>query len=210
MKYSQTEKDLSFPIHHKQKREHSITSVHELDEIDTLDIPKLISNAYDQAVDIVKNFKIVHILNQHKISCLSDLSNFIFDLLSKNSRMANYSFRAENSIVEEYGLDEENDDNDVTNDASGPSIDELLFDSPGYADSDDDESMLNSTRSDFSGIRIMDSINPALRQSYFKVKINDRVKYLHKQSGCWLHSNNVIKLSSDRLSRVMQTTCENN
>lgn len=209
MKYHQAEKDLSFPIHHKHRREHSLTSVHELDEIDKLDISQLISNAYDQAIDIVKTSKILDTLHEHKISCLNDLSDYIFNILSKNSRMINYSFRTESNITEEYGLDEENDDNDIVNDAPDQLIDETLFDSQEDA-SDDDETILNSTRSDFNGIRIVDNINPALRQSYFKVKINDRIKYLHKQSACWLQSNNVMKLSSDRLSRVMQQTCDNN
>ena len=73
----------------------------------------------------------------------------------------------------------------------------------------DDEDILNSTKSDFEGIRIVDTINPALRQSYFKIKLNGKIKFLHKQSACWLLSNNITKLSSDRLSRVKQQTVDN-
>jgi hypothetical protein len=129
-------------------------------------------------------------------------------VLNKNSRMINYSFRTENNTTEEFGLDEENDDHNVTNYAPDQLIDVILFDPQNDAISDDDENILNSTKSDFNGIRIVDNINPALRQSYFKVKINGNIKYLHKQSACWLQSNQITKLSSDRLSRVMQQTSD--
>jgi hypothetical protein len=108
LKYNQLEKGLSFPTHHKHKREYSLTSSQQLDEIDTLDIQQLISNAYDQALYRVKYSKMTDTLNQHKIDCLNDLSNYLFTILNKNSRMINYSFRTENNISEEFGLDEEN------------------------------------------------------------------------------------------------------
>ncbi|CAF3874537.1 unnamed protein product, partial [Rotaria magnacalcarata] len=209
-RYNQLEKDLSFPIHHKHKREHLLPSSHQLDEIDALDIQQLILNAYEQALNLVKHSKLLDTLNEHKINCLDDLGNYIFNVLNTNSRMINYSFRTENNTSEEFGLDEENDDNDVVDYASDQLIDEIPFDPQNENVSDDDESILNSTKSDFNGMRIVDNINPALRQSYFKVKINNNIKYLHKQSACWLQSNQMKKLSSDRLSRVMQQTSDHN
>ncbi|CAF4986618.1 unnamed protein product, partial [Rotaria sp. Silwood1] len=205
-KHNHLEKDLSFPIHHKHKCEHPLQSSHQLDNIDTLDIQKLISNAYDQALRLVKYSKILVKLNEHQINYLNDLSSYIFNMLNKNSRMINYSFRTENNTTDEFGLDEENEDNDVINYAPDQLIDEILFDAQSDGVSDDDENILNSTKSDFNGIRIVDNINPAIRKSYFKVKINDNIKYLHKQSACWLQSSQITKLSSDRLSRVMQQT----
>ncbi|CAF4248228.1 unnamed protein product, partial [Adineta steineri] len=187
MKYNQNEKDLSFPIHHKQKREHSLVSSHQLDEIDTLDIEQIIAHAYDQAIHIVKHSKMLDALNQHGINSLDSLIPA--------------------DIVEEFGLDEENDDNNVIDDTQVELDDGTVFD-PQSDDSSDEEDLLNSTKSDFNGIRIVDDINPALRQSYFKIKINDNIKYLHKQSACWLLTNNITKLSSDRLSRVMKQTAD--
>jgi hypothetical protein len=81
--------------------------------------------------------------------------------------MINYSFRTENNTTEEFGLDEENDDNDVVNYALDQPIDEGLFDYQNDIVVDDDYDILNSTKSDFNGIRIVDNVNPALRQSYF-------------------------------------------
>lgn len=204
-KYDQLEKKLSFPIHHKHKQRDLLASSYELDDIDMLDIMELISSAYDKAIHLLEHSKIVDTLSKHNINCLSDLSSFIFNLLSKNSRMINYSFQTEDSIVEEFGLDEENEDNDVANDVFEQSTDEL-FDYEHDLDFGDGENILNTRKSDFTGIRIVDKINPSLRASYFKVKINGNIKYLHKQSAYWLQSTHIVKLSSDRLSRVMQRT----
>lgn len=209
MKYQQEGNDLSFPVHHKQKREvTSSSSSPELDEIYSLDIDRLISNAYDQARRIVKHSKILDTLSQCDINSLNDLSVYIFNTLKKNSRMNNYSLPAANFLDDEFGLDDENDDNTVENYTQEPSADQALSSLQGDR-SDDEEDILNSTKSDFSGIRIADNVNLDFKQSYFKVKINENVKYLHKQSACWLLSNNVTKLSNDRLSRVRQQTADN-
>ncbi|CAF3374277.1 unnamed protein product [Rotaria socialis] len=124
--------------------------------------------------------------------------------------MINYSFPTENNTAEEFGLYEENDDNDVVNYAAGQPIDEILFDFQQDVVSSDDYDILNSTKSDFNGINIVDKINPALTQSYFKTKINGNIKYLHAQPACWLQPNQITKLSSDRLSRVMQQISDTN
>ncbi|CAF4380136.1 unnamed protein product [Rotaria socialis] len=115
--------DLSFPIHHKRKHESSLPSSHQLDDIDTLDIQKLISNAYDQALRLVKHSKILDKLNEHKINCLNDLKN---------------------NTSEEFGLDEENDDNDVAvNYAPNQLIDEIPFDPQNDDVSGDDGKKFN-------------------------------------------------------------------
>ena len=68
---------------------------------------------------------------------------------------------------------------------------------------------LNSTKSTFEGIKIRERINLSLEHSYFEIKLNDKMKYLHKQSACWLLSSSTTTLSNDRLSRVVQKTAEN-
>ena len=184
-KYNRLEKGLSFPIQHKHKREHPLPFSHNIEKVDTLNIlQQLILNAYDQALDLVKHSKILATLNENKINCLNDLSKFTFNMLSNNSKMINYSFPKENSTTEEFGLDEENDGNDVVNYAPGQLINEILFDHQDDAVSDDDENILNSTETDFNGLGIVDNINPTLRQSYFKIKINNNTKCVHKQSAC--------------------------
>lgn len=48
--YDKTDDRLSFPIHHKHKRDSSLILSDQLHEIDTLDIEQIIFNTYDQAV----------------------------------------------------------------------------------------------------------------------------------------------------------------
>ena len=201
LKHSQSENRLSFPVHHKHKNEHSFTSTNPLYEIDTLEIERLISNPYDQAVRIIEHSRIFTTLEQHNLNYLVDISAYISNILKRNSKLIDYSFPTETDTMDEFGLDEENDDNDETIDAQDQPIDEEISDCVVEPETDD-EDILDSTKSDFNGIRIVDHINPTLRHSYFKIKINGNVKYLHKQSACWLLSTNNKKLSSNRLNRV--------
>ena len=55
----------------------------------------------------------------------------------------------------------------------------------------------------FQGMRVFDSINPSLAQSYFVITIDNKKRYLHKQTAAWILSNEKCTLSSDRLKRVM-------
>ena len=70
-------------------------------------------------------------------------------------------------------------------------------------DNDQWENLANVSTSTFEGMRIFDSINPALNKSYFSVRINGVKKYLNKQTATWLLSKEKLTLSSDRLKRVM-------
>jgi len=123
--------------------------------------------------------------------------------------MINYSLPSATNIDDEFGFDKENDDNTVKNYIQDRSIDETQSSLQNDPVSDEEEDILNSTKSDFHGIRIVDDVNPDFRQSYFKVKIDENIKFLHKQSACWLLSNSVTKLSNNRLSRVRQQTADN-
>ena len=42
----------------------------------------------------------------------------------------------------------------------------------------------------FSGRRVFDTIRPELTKSYFEVEINHRRKYIHKQTACWILTEN--------------------
>ena len=123
--------------------------------------------------------------------------------------MINYSVPSISNIDDEFGLDEENDDNTIENCVQDRSIDGTHSSFQNTSISEEEEDVLNSTKSDLHGIRIIDNVNQDFRQSYFKVKVNENIKFVHKQSACWLLSNNISKLSNDRLSRVRQHTVFN-
>ena len=95
----------------------------------------------------------------------------------------------ENSSDEDHGVTESEADNDDLSD------DDI--------ESDLNDHLFNVSSTNFRGMRVFDSINPALAKSYFVVNINGTKKYLHKQTGAWLLSKDKPTLSSDRLKRVM-------
>lgn len=209
LKHDRAEENLSFPVHHKHRHDDSFLSSAQIDEVDTLDVQQLISDAYEQALDIIRASDMLDGLNQSSIITLEDLSKFIFNDLSRSSKMFNRASRTRNNDKEDSGSDvdtesdEDHEDYDSADDEQDDISDEISPDDVG-SDEDENEEAWTSTKSEFHGIKIVDSINPTLKQSYFKIKINEKTKYLHKQSACWLLSKKASKLSSDRLSRVMQ------
>lgn len=56
----------------------------------------------------------------------------------------------------------------------------------------------------FSRMRVYERIRSQLKNSYFKIRINGTIKYLHKKTACWLLSEQKETLSSDRTVRVQQ------
>ena len=179
MKYDHSKNDLSFPIHHKHRHVHSTPSMDQLNEIDTLDIQQLIANAYDRAVDIVEHSGIFDTLSQHSIHNLYDLSKFVFDTLKKNSRLINYSSPTEKNTIQEFGSEEENDDSDVEYYPHDQLDDESVVNFQNDFIDDDEENTINSEKSNFDGIRIVDKINPNLRRSYFEIKIKENIKQIN-------------------------------
>ncbi|CAF3042698.1 unnamed protein product, partial [Rotaria sp. Silwood2] len=136
-------------MHHKHKLDDSLVSSDRSNEIDTLDVEQIISNAYDQAIHVVQHSKMLDVLYQHDIINLKELSAFVFDNLSKTSKMFGYSSQITNDNTEEFELDEENDDNDLLNDEQDQLNDEDLLD---FENDNDiaDEDVLTSTKSDFN------------------------------------------------------------
>ena len=45
-----------------------------------------------------------------------------------------------------------------------------------------------------------DAIKPGGQNTYFKVSMKNQTKYLHKQSACWLLTEETNKLSNDNFS----------
>ena len=209
LKNNQRDEQLCFPVHHKHKRENLEKLSHQPDRIDVSDIEQIISEAYYQAMDMVKHSTLLNELIQCNINSFDDLSKFTFDEMNRRSRMTNLSSQISNDLTEESESDEDDDDDDdsIGDHKLDQTTDEDPFDSQND-DSSDNEAVLTSTKSNFDGIKIRDRINPALEHSYFKIKLNDKVKYLHKQSACWLLSNNITKLFSNRLSRIAQQTAK--
>ncbi|CAF3619719.1 unnamed protein product, partial [Rotaria socialis] len=51
---------------------------------------------------------------------------------------------------------------------------------------DDTRNLITTTKQEFSGVKVFNTGQPHIEHSYFKAKINDDIKYMHKQIACWL------------------------
>ncbi|CAF1568961.1 unnamed protein product [Rotaria magnacalcarata] len=72
-------------------------------------------------------------------------------------------------------------------------------------DKEDLPSISASGKYRFDGMRVINSVYPALSDSYFSVDIDGEKKYIHKQTACWLLTDSKDNLSADRLKRVQQS-----
>ena len=146
------------------------------------------------------------------------LSIFSFSTFSVNSTTTpnhfNNSYDLEWNMDEgdaddyDYSIDEDNDDDDNDDEEEDNDNDKAVLNELVNFD-DDDESDATSIREDFKGINIRDDIGIEDIKTYFKIKINDTVKYLHKQSACWLLTDKNKHISAYRLCRVIETSRSN-
>lgn len=68
---------LSFPIHHKHKRDNHLSSVQNLDDIDQLDIEKIILDAYNEALELMERLEISRVLQENEVFDLNSLSKYV-------------------------------------------------------------------------------------------------------------------------------------
>jgi hypothetical protein len=73
------------------------------------------------------------------------------------------------------------------------------------ASSADERKIDNMT---FNGMHIFSTIDSALKSSYFQVQIDEKTKFIHKETACWLLIDKASRLPADRLSRVIETIKE--
>ncbi|CAF3430798.1 unnamed protein product [Rotaria socialis] len=99
-------------LHHKHKQDDPLIYTDRLDEISTLNVEQIILGTYNQAINIVKHSKMLHILNQNNIVNLKDLSDFVFDCLKRSSKMYGYSSQTTIDNNEELESDDDDDDED--------------------------------------------------------------------------------------------------
>lgn len=206
---NENESNLLFPIHYKHKNDNNSIIQENIEDIRDLDINQIVLNSYNMAVALIKPFDIIPLLKEYRIFELDSLSKYIFGHFNAKSRMvddsmisATYSTTTSDS---ELDSDDDYDDDDYAD--NNDEIDSIFDDNQSLNESfddDNDDENINSIKNDFNGIKIRDHINMQHKDRYFRMKINDTVKYIHKQTACWILTNENAKLSTDRLSRVMQ------
>ena len=57
----------------------------------------------------------------------------------------------------------------------------------------------------FQGCRVYDKVSATKAFKFFRIRVGNSIKYVHKQTACWLLTDGKNRLSSDRLVRVRQS-----
>ncbi|CAF0969260.1 unnamed protein product [Rotaria sordida] len=151
---------LSFPIHHKHKRDNHLLSLQNLDDIDQLDVEKIISDAYNEALELAERLEISRSLQENDVFDFDSLNKYVFRQLSSSSKMFDYSTQIindddddefdleEEEEEEEEGL-EENDNNEAVNELN----DDVIVDQE-----DENDSNMTTIKANFNGMKIFDEI----------------------------------------------------
>ncbi|UJR24367.1 hypothetical protein I4U23_005744 [Adineta vaga] len=100
----------------------------------------------------------------------------------------------DDDIEYDSGFDEEINDDSSTLNISSQSEDE----------GSEEETETNS-KNHYHGMRIYSNVADKDKYKFFKIKINGKKKFIHKQTAVWYLTNGNNRLSSDRTLRVQQT-----
>ncbi|CAF1557083.1 unnamed protein product, partial [Rotaria sordida] len=136
-----------------------------------------------------------------------ELSHFIKTILSKpSSKIVDYTEDDDSNYDSDDDEFEDDEDGSVTFGDEGQML-------PNMFDEEEEEEeegnivandLSNISQLNFKGCRIYDKINSQHMNKFFRIHINSSVKYIHKQTACWLLTTSKNHLSSDRLERVKE------
>ena len=204
--------NLAFPVHHKHRHDRHSLLTQSQTEIDQIDVEQIIIEAYNEAVDILNDLGILNLLKDKHVLDLKLLSEYVFKYLNSNSKMYDYSFQLMNTDDEEFEIDDDvDDDNDYDATTTDLNMDD---DSDDFSYSDEDEqddarNWIDTRKENFTGMKVFNTVQSHMEHSYFEVTINDDTKYIHKETACWLLTEEKSKISNDRLLRVQQANKQN-
>jgi hypothetical protein len=154
-------------------------------------IQKAVYRAFDDAYNLLSTVDINSALRKKKKNTISQVSSFVRAQFTKKFKKVSYD------DVETYSSDDEYDYKYKTDPSTN--VEE--------EDTSDDEENLSSIsasgKTHFHGMRVHDNI-PSQSNSYFCVEIDGKKKFIHKQTACWLLTDQKSSLSSDRVKRVQQ------
>ncbi|CAF1374797.1 unnamed protein product [Rotaria sp. Silwood1] len=184
---------IKFPKHHKQNQSNAFSSILiNLNELTLDNIEKNIYDAYEYAKSFAEKLGMSSLLKTKNVFQLNDLSLNIRNDLEKIIYL--------------------NDDSTLDNDDNSDSGDEENYYSLASDVEDDNENeeseteneCTQSTKDVFNGMRIYSTVADKDKNKFFKIEINNKIKYIHKQTAVWYLTNNNNRLSSDRLVRLVR------
>jgi len=183
-----------FPRKHRKEASKSASSatVSTIWPLTKNDIQRIVSCAFDDVFELLSTLGVDSTLIENNIHTLKNLNSFI---LNKMNTMTN---TIDKSTPEDIESDSESGDifdyhDSIDEEGNGTDND---YDSTIYE--------LNDVTGDiFPGIRIFNSIERTKSSYYFKLRIDGKEKFIHKQTACWLFTDDKKSLSADRLRRVI-------
>jgi hypothetical protein len=196
-----------FPSHHKNQQNPKQSTI-QPEKVTKEQIEHQVNRAFNDAYDLLVPLGIKQVFKQSIAATMREVSKHIYKHFKRSSSKADFliptsineqntqsdSDSSEESIAEE---DEQSEHNE---------IDLYDDDDDGDIDEDNDDTLSPQTTDSrlqtMKGVR--DTINPDLQDSYFLVCIDGKQKYLHKNTAIWYLTDEKYKLSSDRLTRVME------
>ncbi|CAF3406395.1 unnamed protein product, partial [Rotaria socialis] len=192
-----------FPQHHKLEKEahnYSINPIQQLNLTES-DIEKIIESAFESAKQNIEIVNMTQLLkNEHKYS-ISELSQYIKTNISKSSsKVIDYT--------KGFDFDDESDEDNLQDDENDSSMSDDIDQKYQRIVLMKKKKMLflviSLKLNDKLFMAAESTIKLILNKSkkYFRIYIGSSLKYIHKQTACWMLTDNRSHLSSDRLVRV--------
>ena len=191
---------IQFPNHHKTQHDQQ-KPMNEPEKISKQQIEEEVHRAFKDALDLVAPLGILQDLKKENIVTLDQISKHIRCYFQNSSRKIDFlnPTKDDEEMVQSDSDSDESDTHDGDQDATD------LYDSENDEDDCAVSSISNTSSRSLQMMKgVRDSINPDLKDSFFLVNIDGRKKYLHKNTAIWYLTDEKYKLSSDRLSRVME------
>jgi hypothetical protein len=205
--FNNNDYSIKFPTHHKNRRDESNTSTN-IQNVSTFtiqDIEQIIIKAYNKAELLMNSLQVTKILKEFNINDMNKLSSFVFQELNKKSTVDYSVISSNSSSYDGYdSLDDDDDDNTV-DESDDIDLVECTEDLGIEHECENEEHNIITSKQTFNGMRIYEKINAAKISNYFKININNKPYYMHKQTAAHLLTSNKNHLSSDRRFRVKQT-----
>ncbi|CAF2664039.1 unnamed protein product [Rotaria sp. Silwood2] len=203
---------LRFPKHHKHGKvtrdpSSSSSSTFTYSSLRPVDIETIVEGAFATAYELIEPLIGKDTLQTSKYKTTASLSKLIikhYETSKLKSRSSQLQQVFDDPSEETNNEDEDEEDTDEEDTDEEDAEEE---------DTDEDEVqdlshvLLDSSNASFRGMRVKESIDPKQSDSFFKVRReNDTTDvYIHKQTACWVLTNEKSSLSSDRLKRVTQS-----
>ncbi|CAF3519857.1 unnamed protein product [Rotaria socialis] len=193
-----------FPKHHKQSKQwKQPTRVTEgNNELNLETMTQIIKQAYNDATELLYSFDTEKLFYEKKLTTIKQVNNCMKDMLRKRINIQDYS-----ELNQQYETSGSEDGSDISlSSESYTDSEDQVYNEHPYETStvSSDQVFDDLSESQFSGMRLFDTVRPELAKSYFEVEINQKRKYLHKQTACWILTENKPISSNDRLVRVRQ------